>query len=241
LKILVTGSSGKLGIEIAKVFPRSARPLRRELDVTDAAGVEKYVTSLEPNIVIHAAAMTSVRDCEANQSMAWKTNVVGTSNFVRACEKLARSPYFVYISTACVFRGDRGDYVETDTPYPKNFYALTKLIAEQLVLASHLNKKLVVRTNFVAREKWPHARAFSDRFGTYLFSDDVAVALNEVIQNRMTGIVHVAGERRMSMYELARLNDPNISPMTMQDYNGPPLTIDMSLRSVRLKKFKITV
>jgi dTDP-4-dehydrorhamnose reductase len=240
LKILVTGGSGKLGIEISKVFPRSSCPAHRELDVTDRAGVEKYMTSLGPSVVIHAAAMTSVRGCEDNQKAAWKTNVEGTSAVVMACEKMERSPYLVYISTACVFRGDGGSYAETDAPYPKNFYALTKLVAEQVVLGSHL-KSLVVRTNFVAREKWPYARAFSDRFGTYLFAEDVAMALKKVMERRMTGIVHVAGDRRMSMYELARLNNPDIKPMTMRDYEGPPLTVDMSLRSVRLKQFKITV
>jgi dTDP-4-dehydrorhamnose reductase len=241
LKILVTGSSGRLGVEISKVFPRSSRPAHRELDVTDEAGVKKYITSLEPNVLVHAAAMTSIRECEDNQRDAWMTNVQGTSNVIRACESLARKPYFVYLSTACVFRGDRGDYTETDTPYPKNFYALTKLIAEQIVLDSHLKRKLVVRTNFVAREKWPHARAFSDRFGTYLFAEDVAIGIKEVIENRMTGVVHVAGEKKMSMYELAKLNSPDIRPMTMQDYDGPPLTVDMSLRSVRLRHFQITV
>jgi len=241
LKILLTGGSGKLGTAISKVFPRSSRPLRRELDVTDDAGVEKYFSSFRPSIVIHAAAMTSIRYCEENPSEAWRTNVEGTSNIIRACEKLPRRPYLVYISTACVFRGDRGNYLETDTPYPKNFYALTKLIAEQLVLESHLSKNLVVRTNFVAREKWPYARAFSDRYGTYLFADDVAEALREVITSRTTGIVHVAGEKKMSMYEVARINSPDIRPMTMQDYDGPPLTVDMSMRSVRLKQFKITV
>lgn len=241
MNILVTGGSGKLGTEIAKVFPRSVRPHHSELDVTDAKGVQQYVASIEPSMVIHAAAMTSIRQCEENQQSAWKINVEGTANLIKACEKLARTPYLVYVSTACVFRGDRGDYVETDTPYPKNFYALTKLVAEQLVLASHLRKKLVVRTNFVAREKWPYAKAFSDRFGTYLFADDVARALKEALQIRMTGIVHVAGDMKMSMYELARLNDPDVRPMTMKDYNGPPLTVDMSLRSVRLKGHKITV
>jgi len=209
--------------------------------VTDEIGVEKYVAAVEPGVVIHAAAITSIRSCESDRTAAWKTNVGGTSNLIRACERRARKPYFVYISTACVFQGDKGNYVETDVPYPKNFYAVTKLVGEQLTLNSHLARKLVARTNFVGRGKWAYARAFSDRYGTYLFADDVARALKSIVLARLSGVVHIAGKKRMSIYDVAKLNNPEIKSMTMKDYRGPPLTIDMTLRSDRLMPYKISI
>ena len=52
-----------------------------------------------------------------------------------------------------------------------------------------------------------------------------------------TGIIHVAGSKAMSMYDLAKLSNPNIQPMTLDDYYGPSLTVNMTLRSERIRSF----
>jgi hypothetical protein len=61
-----------------------------------------------------------------------------------------------------------------------------------------------------------------------------------VVQQKFTGIVHVRGEERLSMYELAKITTPNVEPMTLAEHQGVPLTVDMTLSSVRLRPFKIT-
>ncbi len=60
-----------------------------------------------------------------------------------------------------------------------------------------------------------------------------------MIKERLTGIVHVVGDKKMSVFELAQMSTPNIKPMTIKDYSGPKLTMDMSLNTVRWKKYKI--
>lgn len=184
--------------------------------------------------------MTGIRECEDDKELAWQVNVDGTENLVRYCERSIPECYFVYVSTACVFHGDRGNYIETDTPYPKNFYALTKLLGEFIVRNSKLRKWLIVRTNFVGREKWPYPKAFADRFGTYLFADDLAKAIQSVIHHNLTGILHICGDRKISMLELAQLTTPDVRPMYLSEYQGPPLTVDMSLNSKRIKPFKLS-
>lgn len=239
LNILITGGSGKLGQELLKKYPEAIHPSHREMDIADAQSVNAYITEHKPELVIHCAAITGIRDCEENKERAWQINVQGTENLVKACQTSAGC-YFVYVSTACVFRGDRGDFTENDLPYPKNFYALTKLLSEFTVKNSQLAKTLIIRTNFVAREKWPYERAFVDRFGTYLFADDLAAAMASVMEEGFTGIVHICGQEKLSMYELAKITTPDIKPMTLQEYHGPPLTENMTLRSVRIPSFKIT-
>jgi len=101
-------------------------------------------------------------------------------------------------------------------------------------------KFLIARTNFVARERWPYPKAFTDRYGTYLFASDVASAVKFIVQQKLTGIVHVCGDEKMSMFELAKITTPNIQPMTLSEYHGVPLTVDMSLDSIRIKPFKIS-
>lgn len=238
-KIFITGGTGKLGRELVKIFPNSLHPTHSELDITNEVAVRQFVKQNSPDVIIHTAAITSVRRCEEERELAWKVNVGGTENLVKACLEYKPDCYFVYISTACVFHGDKGDYIETDIPYPKNFYSLTKLLGEFIVKYSGLKKWLIIRTNFVAREKWPYPKAFVDRYGTYLFADEVASAIKFVIDENLTGIVHIHGEEKMSMYELAKITTPDIEPMTLADYSGPPLTRDMSLRSIRLRPFKL--
>ncbi|MEM2293525.1 MAG: sugar nucleotide-binding protein [Nitrososphaerota archaeon] len=239
-RVMITGSTGKLGKELLKVFPGAFAPTHKELDVTDRQAVFDCVKHYRPEILLHCAALTGIRECEENKPLAWRVNVEGTENLVKACEGFASECYFVYISTACVFYGDRGDYVETDIPYPKNFYSLTKLLGEFVVKYSNLKKWLIIRTNFVARDRWPYPKAFIDRFGTYLFADDLAKAIKDVVERGFTGILHVCGEEKLSMFELAKITTPDVQPMTLNEYSGPPLTVDMSLRSIRIKPFKLT-
>lgn len=239
MRVFITGGTGKLGKELIKVFPNSLHPTHRELDITNRNAVFRYIENKRPDVIIHCAAITGIRQCEDNKKLAWRVNVEGTENLVKAFEKHKDNGYFVFISTACVFYGDKGDYVETDIPYPKNFYSLTKLLGEFVVKYSNLKKWLIIRTNFVPREKWPYPKAFIDRYGTYLFADDLALAIKSVITNGLIGIVHVFGEEKVSMFEIAKITTPDIKSMTLAEYKGPPITIDMSLRSIRIKPFKM--
>jgi len=240
VKVFVTGSTGKLGKELVKVLPNALVPAHKELDITEKEAVFSFVEKNKPTIIIHCAALTGIRQCEDDKETAWRVNVEGTENLVNACEKTVSNCYFIYISTACVFYGDKGNYVETDVPYPKNFYSLTKLLGEFTVKHSTLKKWLIIRTNFVAREKWPYPKAFVDRYGTYLFADDLARAIKTVIDSNSTGMLHVCGEEKLSMFELAKITTPEVKPMTLSEYNGPPLTVDMTLKSIRIKPFKLS-
>jgi len=238
LKILITGSSGVLGSELKKKLPNVLTPSHNELDITNKEKVIDFFKKKKIDIVIHTAAITSVRKCEEVKELAWKTNVDGTKNMVNALMQTNPDGKFLYVSTACVFDGKIGMYKESSIPYPENFYALSKLLGEQEV--KKLSNYLIIRTNFTARKKWPFVKAFSDRFGTYLFAEDVAKGIMDVFNSDMNGIVHIAGDKKMSMFELAKITTPNIESMTINDYSGPKLTMDMSLDSEKWKKYKIT-
>jgi len=237
-KILITGGNGKLGKALMKLFPDSLHPSHAELDLANRNAVIDYITRQKPQLIIHAAALTGIRECEDDKPTAWNSNVLGTENLVDAC--LAHNPqvYFVYVSTACVFDGHRGFYTEEDIPYPENFYALTKLLGEFVV--KKLPSYLITRTNFVAKEKWRFPKAFVDRFGTYLFAEDAARGIREATETKLQGIVHICGDKKLSMLELARITTPDVQPMTLKEYTGPRLTIDMTLDTVRWKKYKIS-
>ncbi len=208
------------------------------MDIRDASATFSFLQQTQPDLIIHAAALTGVRRCEEDRELCWETNVGGTRNLVEGFQKLGGGGLFAYISTACVFQGDRGMYSESDLPYPKNFYALTKLLGEQIVIDGARNH-LIIRTNFVPRGEWPYPRAFTDRFGTYLFADQTAAGIRELVDAGLKGTVHLTGDRRISMYELARMVDSHVLPVTLADYKGPPLTVDMSLDTKTWKKYTL--
>jgi dTDP-4-dehydrorhamnose reductase len=239
MAILVTGYPGILGKELAKVLPDSLHPSHKELELGNENEVFAFFEKHKDlDTIIHAAALTGIRPCEDNKDVAWKSNVKGTENLVNACLKYNPKTYFVYVSTACVFDGHRGMYTEEDIPYPENFYALTKLLGEFAI--KKLSNTLIIRTNFVAKEPWRYPKAFTDRFGTYLYGPDVAKGIKDVVDNRLNGIVHIVGDTKMSMLELAKKTSPSVAPMTIKEYSGPKLTMDMSLDTVRWKKYKIS-
>ena len=237
MKSLITGGSGILGTELKKFFPDSLFPSRSELDITNHEAVFDYFSKNEFDSIIHTAAMTSVRQCESEKKLSWGTNVVGTKNLVDATTEFRPNSKFIYLSTACVFDGHTGMYKESSIPDPENFYALTKLIGEQQI--KNLKNYLIIRTNFVGKQKWMYPKAFTDRFGTYLFAENVASGIKEIFDTNIEGIIHIVGDKKLSMYDLAKITTTSIQPMTIDEYQGPPLTMDMSLDTERWKKYTL--
>lgn len=239
MKVLITGGNGALGTSLSKVFKDAYCPTHKEMDVTNPDSVNKTISRFKPDLLIHAAALVGIRECEDNKDKAWKTNVEGTQNVVNALKKLKNNCYLVYISTACVFAGEREKYyTEDDAPAPKNYYSVTKLCGE--IITRQYKNTCLIRTNFVPKEQWKYPKAFVDRFGTYLFADDVAKGISEVVSKREKGIIHIVGDKRMSMYDLAVLaGSKGVGKMALSEYHGPPLTADMSMSTKRWKKYKM--
>jgi dTDP-4-dehydrorhamnose reductase len=70
-KVFITGGTGKLGRELVKIFPNSLHPTHSELDITDKVAVYDFIKKNIPEIIIHTAAITSVRRCEEEKEFAW--------------------------------------------------------------------------------------------------------------------------------------------------------------------------
>lgn len=240
-RILITGGSGSLGSALVRRFKHDNNlvyaPSHKEMDVTVPDAVFECFQEFDPQYVIHAAACIDARKCETDWYDAQRINVGGTYNISSACEVCQSK--LVHISTACVFDGEHAPFSEMSRPAPKSWYHLTKFAAEQVVMAmgSNMYPPLIIRTNFVDRAPWKYPKAFTDRYGTYLFADDVAYGISQHLEK--IGIVHICGDKRMSMFELAKLVSPDVLPMMMEEYNGPAICRDMSLISARVAPLKI--
>ena len=130
MKVLVTGVKGQLGYdvmnELAKRGYEGVGVDVAEMDITDSAAVEKVISEVHPDKVVHCAAWTAVDAAEDNQEVCHKVNVDGTANIAKMCGKLDIP--MIYISTDYVFDGQGIRPWEPDDPVvePLNVYGQSK-------------------------------------------------------------------------------------------------------------------
>jgi UDP-glucose 4-epimerase len=145
MKILVTGSSGRLGSAIADALisedeviglDRVPGPRTTILcDVADRAAVARAMD--EVDAVIHTASLHAPHVGKVPEERFRKTNVTGTRNLLESAVK-HRVRRFVYSSTTSVYghameSRDRAVWVTEDLqPQPRDIYDTTKLAAEEL-------------------------------------------------------------------------------------------------------------
>jgi dTDP-4-dehydrorhamnose reductase len=120
-RMLITGASGFLGSRAAKYFAKDYAvfgPTHQQMDITDAAAVERVMEDFRPHVVIHCAAMADVGQCAREPENSWQKNVVGSVNVARAAGR---------VGAKCLLCSSDQVYFLT----PTNLYAKEKLTAEQ--------------------------------------------------------------------------------------------------------------
>jgi dTDP-4-dehydrorhamnose reductase len=239
MTILVTGGDNSLSRELEKIHKDILIPDSKELDLTNKENIKQFFSENNFDCIIHNESLMNVRECEEDKNKAEEINVTSTKNLVDVIQETNPRIEFIHLSTPCIFDGISGMFTETSIPNPVNYYGITRMDAENEV--KKLQEFVIIRTNYVNKEKWPYPKAFTDRFGTYLFSKQVAQGILDIQQERIRGIIHIVSDTKISMYELAKMTTPKIEPMTINDYSGPPVTMDMSLDSTRWEKYKISL
>jgi dTDP-4-dehydrorhamnose reductase len=153
-KLLITGASGFLGLNLIRVMKDefdiyvlyNKHPVEvngcksYQLDLTKKEKLVNFVKKVKPDTIIHAAALANVGYCESNKEEAYKVNVETTRTITDICEK--QGIRIVYPSTEYVFDGNKkhtsincpGIYNERDKPNPINYYGVTKYEAEKIVM-----------------------------------------------------------------------------------------------------------
>lgn len=227
-KIIFTGGSGLLGSEFKRIRPDIDYPASREFDVTNYRQMKDYVKRDGCQLIIHAAAFTSPPLVDKEPLRAIEVNIVGTSNVVKFC--IEYNARLIYISTDYVFRGDQGNYKETDSVYPVNKYAWSKLGGECAVRL--YEKALIIRTTF-GPNVFPYEKAFVDQWTSRESVSVIAKLIDKLIDKNITGVIHVGGKRK-TVFEYAKNLNParDIGKLSLNDvsFNVP---VDTSLNCDR--------
>jgi dTDP-4-dehydrorhamnose reductase len=233
LKLLITGAGGLLGSRLAELAVRKNFEVHSayrqhqptcgipfQLDVSDKSQVEKVFRKVNPDAVVHAAALTDVDLCELDKEVAWKINVIGTENIAKSCKK--HHAFLIHMSTDYVFNGERGTYQETDKPDPISTYGLTKLASEERV-KNLIEEYCIARSSVIygatpaggkvnfalwlldKLKKNCRVKIITDQWNSPTLNTNLACMVLEVIARKLTGTLHLAGATRISRYEFSKL------------------------------------
>ena len=229
MKIIITGGSGLLALNWAyfkrdehkiclfthtrQVFLPGVHALK--VNLLDQSELRRSLAEFRPDLVVHAAGMTNVDECERNQKLTNLANVNTACNVARAAR--AFGARLIHISTDHIFAGNNAFVTEEEPPRPINVYAQSKLEAEQCVQELDTSA-LIVRTNFYG---WGHRyrQSFSDWiinalrqektitmyddvYYTPTLIDHVVLVAHELIDLGVSGVINVVSEDRVSKYKL---------------------------------------
>ncbi len=231
MKILVTGASGLLGLNLSlqmhgthEIIGVDRSKLAHtpfdliKLDLLDSDNLPKLLDESKPDALIHCAANANVDACELDPSAASTLNAVLPGQLASAC--FERNIRFLHISTDAVFDGTKeGIYSEDDAPNPLGVYAQTKLDGEYAVLDANPSAA-IARVNFFG---WSlsgtrslseffvnnlgagkKVNGFDDVYFCPMFVGDLADTLIGILEKSLSGLYHVVGSRAITKYEFGQ-------------------------------------
>jgi dTDP-4-dehydrorhamnose reductase len=237
MKILITGSNGLLGQKIvyaclgnylSKVeLVATARGENRlieqngytyhSMDISSKIDTLEVIEKFQPEVVIHAAAMTNVDACETDKESCLINNVHAVEFIVEACNKIGA--HLVHVSTDFIFDGLDGPYTEDAEPNPVSYYGWSKAEAEKIVkeksdswailrtilvygVADHMSRSNVVLWAKGALEKGNPINVVDDQYRMPTLAEDLAEGCLLAATKKANGIFNISGPDYMNIFEL---------------------------------------
>lgn len=221
-RIVITGASGQLGMELQALW-RGKEDAdyvflnRADLDLSDVRSIAGKLRKLRPDYILHAAAYTAVDRAEDEPHVADRINHLATKKIAKYCGQ--HGVKLLYISTDYVFSGEKNSPLkEQDQPSPINIYGKTKLLGELAALKNN-KETIVLRTswlysrygkNFVKtmlklQQERPKVSVVNDQFGSPTFAQDLALAIQAILLGEIwePGVYHYGDAGKASWFEFA--------------------------------------
>jgi dTDP-4-dehydrorhamnose reductase len=229
-KILLTGASGFLGnyiidglknkYEIIGLCNKQQQEKLQNnffIDLANVEQLEEIFKKVQPDIVIHTAAISSIIQCEKDVDYAYQVNVIASTQLATLCN--INNIKFIFCSTDMVFDGKKGNYTETDIPNPINIYGTQKYEAEIGILQANENAILARLPLMIGENKNGNAgvvaemqeknetaaaiHLFTNEFRTPALVEEVVQGLKILIKNNCVGIYHVSGSQKLNRLQIA--------------------------------------
>lgn len=262
MKVFVTGVAGQLGHDVMnELASRGLEGVGTDLgpsysgiddgsaitrmpyvslNITDEDAVDRVISEVKPDVIVHCAAWTAVdaAEDEENRPKVMAINVDGTRNIARAARKADAK--MVYISTDYVFDGQGTEPWEPDCRdyAPLNVYGKSKLggeLAVSEILEKYfivriawvfgLNGKNFIRTMLNVGRTHSEVRVVNDQIGTPTYTLDLARLLVDMIETEKYGYYHATNEGGyISWYDFTKEiyrqagMQTRVTPVTTEEY-----------------------
>ncbi len=247
MDVLVTGGKGMLGTDLCRILRERDYHVEvtdiGDLDIRNRDLVQRTVEKLQPDWVIHLAALTDVDGCEREPDASFLTNTVGTQNVALACQ--STNTVMTYVSTISVFDGTKCEpYTEFDEPNPQSWYSRSKyqgeLIVEKLLSRYYIvragwmfgggpeDKKFVAKIIELARER-DSLSIVDDKFGSPTYTADIASGIEKLSRTGLYGRYHMVNsggycnryQFAQKILEIAGITDCELIPVSSAKFPLP--------------------
>ena len=250
MKLLVLGGSGLIGNALLKnsknefdilttfyknhISIKNVRSFQYSFP-NDLNNLRELLEKEKPDVLVNTMGYSNIDFCELNKSDTEMLHVEVTEKICKLCENIGTKQ--IFLSSDYVFDGEKGNYSETDVPNPVNYYGLSKLKAEQLILKNPINT--VIRTSVIY--DWDYRARFfnsviknlqnnqeinatTDVYNSVTFLDNLVESIFKVITLNQNGIFHVVDSACVNRFEFAemiakifRLDKNLIKTVSVQD------------------------
>jgi dTDP-4-dehydrorhamnose reductase len=228
MKLLITGASGLLGINLAleamtehEVIGVDRGKLQSapfpviKTNFYNSRAFDSALDSTQPDWVINCSALANLEECERHPDQAKILNTVLPRELAEACA--IRNIKFIHLSTDAVFDGTKeGDYTEEDEPNPQGVYSQTKLDSERAV--QDVNPQAIIaRVNFFGwslsgrrslgeffvnnLSEGKNVNGFTDVIFCPMWVNHLAQTLIAMLEKDLHGLYHVVGAQALSKYQ----------------------------------------
>ncbi len=233
--ILISGSDSRFCLFLKKNF--SGKNIiycnKKKLDITNYSRLLNVLKKNKIQIFIHVAALSRpMKIHEKNIDLSILTNIIGTSNVVRACKKLKVK--LIYFSTNYVYPCKKGNYKETDYLMPINNYGWSKLGGE---CAVHMLKDALILRLSITNYPFDYKKAINNVYSSLIYNKDFAKILPLLLNEK--GVLNIGGKRQ-TIYNFAKKDNPKIKKIKLPKNSSYPLDSSINLNKFKkiLKKIK---
>ena len=231
MKLLVLGGSGLIGNALLKnsknefdilttfyknhISIKNVRSFQYSFP-NDLNNLRELLEKEKPDVLVNTMGYSNIDFCELNKSDTEMLHVEVTEKICKICENIGTKQ--IFLSSDYVFDGEKGNYSEDDVPNPVNYYGLSKLKAEQLILKNPINT--VIRTSVIY--DWDYRARFfnsviknlqnnqeinatTDVYNSVTFLDNLVESIFKVITLNQNGIFHVVDSACVNRFEFAEM------------------------------------
>ncbi len=233
MKILITGANGYAASNIISTLQSkhdlilTSRSNNKKyqrfpfikLDLTKKNKVLSKLEKINPDIIIHTAAITLIDYAEEHKEETYLINVEVVKTLCNYCVK--NSTWLIHFSTDAVFSGNHAPYTEDSIPHPINYYGIIKLEAELIIQKTKNIKFTICRTSVIYGWKeffhrgnlffnfynqfinGKHVFASQIHYGNPTYIEDIGRSIEQIIYKKIFGILHIVGSSTLNKFEFA--------------------------------------